>query len=122
MKVSFTQKKLVSALMLLPLTAFAGGKNIEVSAESLSNHNIFLELDPKNTIIFKFPTSQVIINHKSIQELVGDAIVINDAEPVGIKFNEETHTLDFSTLDGLSVTVSMEQVSGAPPNGIGPTR
>jgi hypothetical protein len=118
MKILSIYKKLLPLILLFPMASFGNNLNKEVSdTETLDSESIF-KLNPSETLVLNFSSSQLIINHQIIQDAIGDNFQINKEQPLGIRFHEESNTLDFSTIDGISHTVSIEKVSGTPPNGV----
>lgn len=122
MKRSFFKNVLMPVMAFLPFTAFASERVDVITQQDIEDNNYSLNLEPNQSIILDFSSTQVIINHKTIQDTVGESLVIDDSSSIEIKFHEEKDILDFISLDGLSVTVSLEDISGAPPNGVDPVK
>lgn len=122
MKRSFFKNCFMPMIALLPFGAVASEQVEVITPQDIEDNNYSLNLEPNHSIILDFSSTQVIINHKTIQDTVGKSLVIDDSSSIEIKFHEEKDTLDFISLDGLSVTVSLEDISGAPPNGVGPVK
>jgi hypothetical protein len=120
MKLVDMYKKLLPLILLVPMASY--GHNLSTTPDEMENQESdpVIQLNPSETLIVNLSSSKIMINHQSLQNAVGENYKINKSQPLGLKFHEESNTLDFSTIDGISTTVSLEEISGAPPNGLGP--
>lgn len=120
MKLVDMYKKLLPLILLVPMTSY--GHNLSPTPAEIEDQETgtVIELNPSETLIVNLASSKIMINHESLQKAIGENYKINKSQSLGIKFHEESNTLDFSTIDGISITVSLEEISGAPPNGLGP--
>ena len=120
MKLVDMYKKLLPLILLVPMAYYGNTSATPPSEIEVLDTESILELRPSETLIVNLASSKIMINHESLQNAIGENYKINQSQPLGIKFHEESNTLDFSTIDGISITVSLEEISGAPPNGLGP--
>lgn len=107
-------RDLLSLFLMLPLSSY--GANL-LNKEAIAS-NDYIELLPNESLNLFINDKEVIISHKFIQQIVGPRLNIDQEQPIGIKFHEESNTLDFSFIDGISHIVTLEKVTGTPPNGI----
>jgi hypothetical protein len=120
MKLVDMYKKLLPLILLVPMASYAHNLSTTPVEKEDQESEPLIELNPTETLIVNLGSSKIMINHQGLQNAIGEKYRINMGQPLGIKFHEESNTLDFSTIDGISITVSLQEISGAPPNGIGP--
>lgn len=120
MKLVDMYKKLLPLILLVPMASYAHNLSTTPVEKEDQESEPLIELNPTETLIVNLGSSKITINHQGLQNAIGEKYRINMGQPLGIKFHEESNTLDFSTIDGISITVSLQEISGAPPNGIGP--
>ena len=109
-------RKLISIFILVPLTSYGAGISNDDVVET--NKNDFYELQPNESVNLVLNNKEVLINHQVIQNALGQKIKVSQEKSIGIKFHEESNTLDFSFLDGISHTINLDKVTSTPPNGI----
>ena len=88
MKRSFFKNVLMPVMALLPFTAVANEQVDVITLQDIADNNYSLNLEPNHSFVLDFSSSQVIINHKTIQDTVGESLVIDDSSSIEIKFHE----------------------------------
>ena len=107
-------RNLISVFILVPLTSY-GASNSEVIEKDKDD---FYELQPSESVNLVLNNKEFLINHQVIQNAIGKNFKVSEEKSIGIKFHEESNTLDFSFLDGISHTINLDKVTATPPNGI----
>lgn len=118
-KVNQLGKKLLLALMVLPSTNVGATEvTAQSDAEEALKKGQMVLLSPSQSITFNHKLSKIRIDYARLEQILSGIGGDLNGKQIGVSFHDESDNLDFSTLDGVAFRVTLDAVSGTPPNGI----
>ncbi len=109
--------KILSALFALaPFAVKADEAKPVLNEKFISSSEAFQSLLPGQKISVSIGVQEYAIYHSVLTAILNKLEPGNENLPIGIRIHEESKTIDFSSLDHITIRIPLDRISEAPPN------